>query len=100
LRRTTDVKRLQFAVEDNVYHTLEDLKERTDASSLAEVFRDALRAYAWIVAEFEAGRQVVSRPYEMGVIAPPMPVGASLGFQRHVTPEGERHVILPGQPTS
>jgi hypothetical protein len=55
------VKRLQFAVPDNVYETLEGLKERTDASSLAEVFRDALRAYAWMVSQFEAGNEVISR---------------------------------------
>lgn len=57
------MKRIQFVVEDSVYKTLEDLRERTGATSLAGVFRDALRAYAWIVSEFANRREVVSRPF-------------------------------------
>ncbi len=58
------MKRLQFVVQDDVYHSLENLREKTGSTSLAEVFRDAIRAYTWIVSEFERGREVVSRPLE------------------------------------
>lgn len=58
------MKRLNFVVQDEVYERLEALKEKTQATSLAEVFRDSLRAYAWMVSQFELGRQVVSRPVD------------------------------------
>jgi hypothetical protein len=58
------MKRLNFVVEDDVYERLENLKKKTEARSLAEVFRDALRSYAWIISEFEQGNEVVSRPAE------------------------------------
>src|SRR5947209_711515 len=55
------MKRLQFVVQDNVYENLENLREKTGAASLAEVFRDALRAFSWVVSELEGGREVISR---------------------------------------
>ena len=49
------MKRLQFVVKDEVYERIVELQKKTEAGSLSEVFRDALRAYAWMVAENEKG---------------------------------------------
>lgn len=57
-------KRLQFLVDEKFYQALERLREQTDSDSLAEVFRDAVKAYDWMVHEISEGREIVSRPYE------------------------------------
>jgi hypothetical protein len=57
-------KRIQFVVEDKVYNALEDLRKKTDAKTLVEVFRDALKAYEWMVDELLEGRAIVSKPAE------------------------------------
>lgn len=58
------VKRIQFVVDDKVYEALEDLRKKTEAKSLVDVFRDALKAYRWMVDELLEGREVVSKPLE------------------------------------
>lgn len=57
-------RRMQFLVDEKFYQALERLKEKTDSDSLAEVFRDAVKAYDWMVHEISEGREIVSRPYE------------------------------------
>ncbi|MEM4312071.1 MAG: ribbon-helix-helix protein, CopG family [Nitrososphaerales archaeon] len=57
-------KRIQFIVDDKVYKALEELREKTNAKSLVEVFRDALKAYEWMVNELSEGREIVSKPIE------------------------------------
>ena len=52
------MKRIQFVVDDNVYNALEDLRKSTEAKSLAEVFRNALKAYEWMVNEIVQGKEI------------------------------------------
>jgi uncharacterized protein YutD len=54
------MKRIQFVVDDGVYNALEDLRKATEAKSLAEVFRNALKAYEWMVGEISNGREIKS----------------------------------------
>jgi len=53
-------KRIQFVVDDEVYIALEDLRKKTDAKSMVEVFRNALRAYEWMVKQLSEGREIKS----------------------------------------
>jgi predicted CopG family antitoxin len=55
------MKRLNFVVQDDVYKRLETLKERTGATSLSEVFRDALRVYAWTLDQLETGKEISAK---------------------------------------
>lgn len=57
-------KRIQFIVDDKVYNALENLRKKTDTKSMVEVFRDALKAYEWMVNELSEGREIISKPIE------------------------------------
>jgi len=52
---STAVKRVQLDLSEKALGRLQDLKEKTEASSYAEVVKNALRLYEAILAEFEAG---------------------------------------------
>ena len=41
-------RRLQFEFSPDAYQRLERMKEQTDASSFAELVRNALRVYDWL----------------------------------------------------
>jgi hypothetical protein len=51
-------KRIQFEFSADALERMEKLKEKTHARSYAELIRDALRAYEWMVEEKEAGNEV------------------------------------------
>jgi hypothetical protein len=51
-------KRIQFEFSADALERIENLKQRTRARSYAELIRDALRAYEWMVDEKEAGHEV------------------------------------------
>jgi len=47
----TSPKKLQFEFSPDALRRLDELKERADAATRAEVVRDALRVYEWMVRE-------------------------------------------------
>ena len=52
---------VQFAVTDNLKDLLDDLKDRTGRESLSAVVRDAITVYAWIVEQYEQGKEVLPK---------------------------------------
>jgi hypothetical protein len=57
-RSQSESKRIQFEFSADALDRMERLKEKTHARSYAELIRDALRAYEWMVDEKEAGHEV------------------------------------------
>jgi hypothetical protein len=57
-RTQNESKRIQFEFSTDALERMERLKEKTRARSYAELIRDALRAYEWMVEEKEAGHEV------------------------------------------
>ncbi len=57
-RRRTESKRIQFEFSPEAFERMEKLKEKTHARSYAELIRDALRAFEWMVDEKEAGNEI------------------------------------------
>jgi metal-responsive CopG/Arc/MetJ family transcriptional regulator len=57
-RTQNESKRIQFEFSADALDRMERLKEKTHARSYAELIRDALRAYEWMVEEKEAGRDI------------------------------------------
>jgi hypothetical protein len=53
-------KRLQFEFPEAAIHTLKELAARTGQPTMAGVLRDALKLYAWILAEQEQDRRIIS----------------------------------------
>ena len=51
-------KRIQFEFSADALERMEKLKDKTKARSYAELIRDALRAYEWMVDEKELGNEV------------------------------------------
>lgn len=51
-------KRLQLQLPDSSAARLDALVQTTEASSYAEVIRNALRLYEWAVGEAKAGRNI------------------------------------------
>ena len=60
-KRQNESKRIQFEFSADALERMERLKEKTQARSYAELIRDALRAYEWMVEEKEAGNEVGDR---------------------------------------
>ena len=52
---------VQFAVTDHLKDLLDDLKDRTGRESLSAVVRDAITVYAWIVKQYEQGKEVLPK---------------------------------------
>jgi len=50
---TTTKQRVQFDFSAEALKRLEDLKEHTDASTKAEVVRNALKLYEWFVSQVD-----------------------------------------------
>jgi Arc/MetJ-type ribon-helix-helix transcriptional regulator len=55
------VKRVQLDLPEKALGRLQDLKERTEATSYAEVVKNALRLYEAVIAEADAGNSFVVR---------------------------------------
>jgi hypothetical protein len=53
-----ETKRIQFEFSPDAFERMETLKDKTKARSYAELIRDALRAYEWMVEEKEAGNEI------------------------------------------
>ncbi len=51
ITRTPTKQRVQFDFSSEALQRLEDLKEHTDASTKAEVIRNALKLYEWFVTQ-------------------------------------------------
>ena len=51
-------KRLQFDVSSAAYDDLAEMKERTKASSLADLFRSAIRLYKWFLDQRKDGWKI------------------------------------------
>lgn len=51
-------KRLQLQLPDTASERLDSLVRRTEAASYAEVIRNALRLYEWVIGELEEGRNI------------------------------------------
>lgn len=58
---TPTVKRVQLDLQDKSMARLQELKSKTEASSYAEVVKNALRLYEAVVAEAEAGNSFLVR---------------------------------------
>jgi hypothetical protein len=54
-------RKFQFVLNATTEELLEHLRDRTERETLTDVIKDALRAYAWIVSEYEQGREVLSQ---------------------------------------
>jgi hypothetical protein len=52
---------VQFAVTPHLKSLLDDLKDRTGRESLSAVIRDAIGVYAWIVEQYEQGKEVLPK---------------------------------------
>lgn len=55
-------KKFQLIISDEAKKTLDMLKEKTGRETYSDVIRDAVKAYVWMVSEYENGREVLSRP--------------------------------------
>jgi len=54
-------KKFQFVVNERLSDTLETLKTKTGRDTYAEVLRDALRTYLWVVQEYEKGNEIIAK---------------------------------------
>ena len=55
------VKRVQLDMPEKAMSRLQDLKEKTESTSYAEVIKNALRLYEAVIAEAEAGNAFLIR---------------------------------------
>lgn len=56
--RKGESKRIQFEFSADALERMEKLKDKTHAKSYAELIRDALRAYEWMVDEKDVGNEI------------------------------------------
>lgn len=61
---TTAVKRVQLDLPERSLNRLQDLKTKTEATSYAEVIKNALRLYEAIIDEADAGSAFLVRNTE------------------------------------
>ena len=54
ITRTSTKQRVQFDFSSEALQRLEDLKELTDAYTKAEVVRNALKIYEWLVTQIDS----------------------------------------------
>lgn len=54
-------RKFQFVMNERLAEVVETIKTKTDRDNYAEVIRDALKAYLWIINEYESGREILSR---------------------------------------
>jgi hypothetical protein len=65
---TKKTTRVQLELPQSSYERLKQLQERTEATSYAEVIRNALRLYEGLLKEADAGNDVVVRQANGGEI--------------------------------
>ena len=56
--RSTRAKRVQFDLGPAAVAALDELQQRLEAKTRAEVFRDAIRLYAWMVSQRKDGWEI------------------------------------------
>lgn len=56
--RRGEAKRIQFEFSPDALERLNKLKEKTDANSYAELVRNALRIYEWVIDQQDEGWEV------------------------------------------
>ncbi len=61
LKKAVKTTRVQLELAEKSYERLSLLKEKTEATSYAEVMKNALRLYESIVAQHEAGKRLCLR---------------------------------------
>ena len=54
-------RRVQLELPDRSMQKLESLKDQTDAASYAEVIRNAVMAYSWMIERYENDEQLLVR---------------------------------------
>ena len=59
--RRSEAKRIQFEFSAEALERLNRLKDQTDVASYAELVRDALRIYEWVIQQQGAG-------YDIGLV--------------------------------
>jgi hypothetical protein len=59
--RRSDTKRIQFEFSADAIERLERMKKAADKSSYAELVRDSLRVYEWLLQQEKAG-------YDIGLV--------------------------------
>lgn len=57
--KSVKIKRLQINLSDRAYDRLVRLRDLTDAMSVADVVREALRAYDALIEETQEGKRIV-----------------------------------------
>jgi hypothetical protein len=61
---SSDKERINLALSPRAYEQLEYLREKTEASSYAEVFRNAIRLYDALIKEADKGNEFLVRDSE------------------------------------
>jgi hypothetical protein len=61
LKKAVKTTRVQLELAEKSYERLSLLKEKTEATSYAEVMKNALRLYESIIAQHEAGKRLCLR---------------------------------------
>lgn len=61
LKKAVKTTRVQLELAEKSYERLSSLKEKTEATSYAEVMKNALRLYESIIAQHEAGKRLCLR---------------------------------------
>lgn len=60
-KKTTKTTRVQLELAERSYERLNLLKDKTEATSYAEVMKNALRLYESIIAQHDAGKRLCLR---------------------------------------
>jgi len=60
-KKTTKTTRVQLELAEKSYERLNLLKDKTEATSYAEVMKNALRLYESIIAQHDAGKRLCLR---------------------------------------
>lgn len=56
--RRGETKRIQFEFSAEALQRLNKMRDQTDAASYAELVRDALRVYEWVIDQQRAGNDI------------------------------------------
>lgn len=70
--RKVELRRVQLDLGPKAYDRLTKLKIDTEATTYAEVIRNALKLYAFAVAQHEAGREFMLREPDGKIIPAPI----------------------------
>ena len=79
MERTVEVgkeryKKLQFELSEDAIRRLNQLKEATDASSRADVVRNSLRVYEYMITMIKEGYQLEFKKDKTRITVVPLPI--------------------------